>query len=362
MESFVDSSDNCYDRSAYEHHVNFLTGALPVCALGARLWAATDTPSWAPFLPPALRPGIGSAGSSCLRASALPFEPSSKAATLEHQAEQWVELEKSQLKVARGRWFDVWILARQKDGCRIVQAALEEGTDAERIQLAKQLHTHVWEALRCPHANYVLQKCITTMRPDHSQFIIDELMQSHHGIAQAARHRFGCRVLERLLEHCQPGQVRCLINDLLADGVELCTHQYGNYVMQHVLDYGEMEYKKAVCWLMEPHVPTFGVDCYACAVLGKALQSQELNEDGSCIDILVSAILRGSGLLTAMARTRHGHITAKLVVQVAKSPYIEEAQRQLSTTTESLRSSRYGRFVIAAAADQQRGPQPGDGA
>merc|ERR1719247_1621296 len=92
---------------------------------------------------------------------------------------------------------NVWHLAREKEGCRLVQEALENATgDADRVALASEMRGRVWEALRCPNANFVLQKCIGVLRPQASQFIIDELRDK--GSSKAARHRFGCRVLQRL--------------------------------------------------------------------------------------------------------------------------------------------------------------------
>merc|ERR1719145_46714 len=56
---------------------------------------------------------------------------------------------------------NVWRLSRDAPGCRIVQDALDNATcDADRVALASEIRSHVWEALRCPHANFVLQKFI----------------------------------------------------------------------------------------------------------------------------------------------------------------------------------------------------------
>merc|ERR1712139_585287 len=99
--------------------------------------------------------------------------------------------------------------------------------DAERVALAFEMHSRVWEALRCPNANFVLQKFICVLRPQASQFILDELRKA--GFSKAARHRYGCRVLQRLLEHCGAEQLQPLVEDLLLDASALCRHVYGHY-------------------------------------------------------------------------------------------------------------------------------------
>ena len=58
------------------------------------------------------------------------------------------------LEALRGH---VWTWSRNEMGCRLVQEALETGSQAAG-ELASELQTHVLEAATCPHANYVLQK------------------------------------------------------------------------------------------------------------------------------------------------------------------------------------------------------------
>ena len=59
----------------------------------------------------------------------------------------------------------VWELSQDSKGCREVQQAIEEASDDVRCSLVAELCGHVLDAMRCPHANHVLQKCITCSRP-----------------------------------------------------------------------------------------------------------------------------------------------------------------------------------------------------
>lgn len=66
-------------------------------------------------------------------------------------------------------------------------------------------------------------------------FIIDDVLCN---VASLSCHPYGCRVLQRVLEHCvEPKKTRAL------DEISLChktllDDQYGNYVIQHVLQFG----------------------------------------------------------------------------------------------------------------------------
>merc|ERR1719277_540556 len=124
----------------------------------------------------------------------------------------------------------------------------------------------------CPNANHVLQQCITTMRAASCLFIVQEITQRGTGaVCKAARHAYACRVLQRLLEHW-PSHVAGLADDLLSEGLLLCRHTFGNYVMQHLLEYGSEEQRLELIRGMQKHALALGCDVRAAAPLAKALQ------------------------------------------------------------------------------------------
>merc|ERR1719456_123821 len=84
------------------------------------------------------------------------------------------------------------------------------------------------------------------MPPHQLQFIIDALdpHKSPGSVRKFARHQYGCRILQRLLEHCTEDQVHTLLNDLLLDDVvALSMHAYGKFVVPHIFEYGGAEQK-----------------------------------------------------------------------------------------------------------------------
>ena len=51
--------------------------------------------------------------------------------------------------------------------------------------------------------NHVIQKCIEYVPPQHIQFIVDDF---HGHVLTLGSHPYGCRVIQRLLEHGQQTQ------------------------------------------------------------------------------------------------------------------------------------------------------------
>jgi len=54
-------------------------------------------------------------------------------------------------------------------------------------------------------------------------------------------HPYGCRIIQRILEHCLPEQTSGLLEEMHEHTERLLHDQYGNYVVQHVLEHGRAD-------------------------------------------------------------------------------------------------------------------------
>ena len=64
-------------------------------------------------------------------------------------------------------------------------------------------------------------------------------------------HTHGCRVVQRCLEHCTLETEReALLGSLASDAVQLAPDQYGNYVMQHILEKGPAQWRCVLVLLL----------------------------------------------------------------------------------------------------------------
>ena len=116
--------------------------------------------------------------------------------------------------------------------------------------LAQATQGQVVSMLLCPHAHHVLQALIVALPPANVDFFISELEEAGWTGADTAKHRFGCQVLERMLEHFSGNQssYEALMTFLNMDDnvAELCRHSFGKYVVQHVVDHGHLTEKSIV--------------------------------------------------------------------------------------------------------------------
>eukprot|EP00554_Chaetoceros_debilis_P004644 CAMPEP_0194088042 /NCGR_PEP_ID=MMETSP0149-20130528/27571_1 /TAXON_ID=122233 /ORGANISM="Chaetoceros debilis, Strain MM31A-1" /LENGTH=887 /DNA_ID=CAMNT_0038771603 /DNA_START=247 /DNA_END=2910 /DNA_ORIENTATION=+ len=155
-------------------------------------------------------------------------------------------------KLKRSLMGEMLGLSTQMYGCRVVQKALERVDDDDLIELLAEFHDVVLTYIHDQNGNHVIQKIIevvsnrskTYQAEDKEKavkfskqldFILNCIMAN---IVPLSCHPFGCRVLQRILEHCVESQ-----KSLTLDAIQQCLRtllddQYGNYVIQHVLQFG----------------------------------------------------------------------------------------------------------------------------
>lgn len=207
----------------------------------------------------------------------------------------------------RGR---VWELSRQPQGSREVQDAVDAAQDAKAVaSLVDELQGHIWEASRCPHANHVLQKCIGLMRSEDLQFLVDELLIGNLPV-QASRHKYGCRIVQQLLEHCTADQVHAFAEAIIAQASHVARHPFGNYVIQHLLSHASPQRSRALREKLQKDIRVLASDPYGGAVLSKAMNVLPFDDKQA----LARSLVQDISILASLACGRHGRPAAEAVV------------------------------------------------
>lgn len=180
--------------------------------------------------------------------------------------------------------------------------------------LADTLRGHICDAVKSPHANFVVQKCIEVLRPVAFQFIIDELMGDSLGCM--AEHKFGCRVVMRLLELSLPHQVRQVVGVVMPSISKLARHRYGNYVVQSMISNSATEQRHRILGTLRQEIALMCQDHYGSSVVRTVLKSGDDSDRAP----LALAILKSQGLVKQLVHTQHGQAIVKLVIDLAEIP------------------------------------------
>jgi len=130
------------------------------------------------------------------------------------------------------------LLATAKQGsCRVIQKVLDVLPMPTRALLVACL-SEITTELCSSWGNFVLQKSIEVSPRPAFEPIIRELedVEAGAGGRVVAKHRYGSRVLERLIEHGSEEQMVGLLNQCIDHTEELSMDPYGNFVVQRILE------------------------------------------------------------------------------------------------------------------------------
>jgi len=229
-----------------------------------------------------------------------------------------------------------------EDGCRQVQQAFDEVTsEKERELLVKELHGNAIKAMRSPHANHVLQKCITVMPPASLQFMVDEIVRYEGVPRKIAMHRYGTRILQQLLCRCWASQLSVLVEALLKDCAELSCHSIGNFAIQRLLQFCTAAQQYRCVRIIEQNIKSIAKSPYGVGVIATAM------EHVPCCDRLwiARAALKDPELFPQMAELRQGSSVILRILSALPEQECAQARQILMDLMPALATSRYGRKI-----------------
>lgn len=95
------------------------------------------------------------------------------------------------------------------------------------------LQDHVRTLVEDINGNHAIQKVLFTFRSPNNQFIFDQMAQQ---CKEIACHKHGCCVMQKCIQGADEGQKSALIDEIIKNTQTFVRNQYGNYVVQYVLD------------------------------------------------------------------------------------------------------------------------------
>jgi len=218
-----------------------------------------------------------------------------------------------------------------------VQDLIVDADCRDVAPLLAELHGSVRDAVRSPHANYVLQRIIEVMPVAHSAFIAQEL----RGVAvEVACHKYGCRIFCRLLEHAgnQDGPVALLDEALLQAGL-LCRHAFGHYVVQSILEHGLPRQHHAIVAVLCSDLPSFAKSRNGCYVIEDAFAYCDAEDKQALVDAFLGLSLEQ---LVALAQHTFGSHALHSLLRLPRDALGGSPAQLVLRLTEAMSPPRLG--------------------
>lgn len=167
-------------------------------------------------------------------------------------------------------------LALRAEGCRALQAAVEELPRRCQAELFAELRGHVTKLAKHKLGNFVLQRCLEQMHPEDLSFVAEEINGS---TLDLAKDEFGCRVLQRLLEFWGPCRLLKVLDELMICMPQLVGHKFGCFVVLHLLEYGRIFDRLSVIAEVMKHLESYAAQRYSRGIVAKCAELARLAGD-----------------------------------------------------------------------------------
>lgn len=259
-------------------------------------------------------------------------------------------------------------LSMQMYGCRVVQKALEYVSRERLVELVREFEAPQ-ALIDCVHdsnGNHVIQKCIEVVSkaarvaesPDMEQylsgriqFIIDQFQGQ---VKELSSHPYGCRVVQRILEHCTNSQKDVVLEELRACCGELIQDCYGNYVIQFVMQHGCEADQAILMKDVMDNLLEYSQHKFASNVVEKCLQFASHKDRNDMIWKIINATFdlanpvdkMGHCFLETMVRDPYANYVVQKIIEVSDERQRGAIMRYVKDNITQLRKYTYGKHII----------------
>uniref|UniRef100_A0A8C7MK23 Pumilio RNA binding family member 2 n=1 Tax=Oncorhynchus kisutch TaxID=8019 RepID=A0A8C7MK23_ONCKI len=248
---------------------------------------------------------------------------------------------------------------------RFIQQKLERATPSD---IVRELDGHVLKCVKDQNGNHVVQKCIECVQPQALQFIIDAFQGQ---VFVLSTHPYGCRVIQRILEHCTQEQTLPILEELHQhseqlgqkyQGVSLemtpktyytvssdalFKDQYGNYVIQHVLEHGRPEDKSKIVAEVRGKVLLLSQHKFASNVVEKCVIHSSRAERALLIDEVCCQKDGPHSALYTMMKDQYANYVVQRMIDMAEPAQRKIIMHKIRPHIATLRKYTYGKHILA---------------
>ncbi|KAK4408802.1 Pumilio2 [Sesamum angolense] len=259
----------------------------------------------------------------------------------------------SQRRELAGKLFGhVLTLSLQMYGCRVIQKAIEVVDVDQKIKMVEELDGHVMRCVRDQNGNHVIQKCIECVPEEHIQFIVstffDQVVTLYSSVWLSCDtgRKNQSKVMEEIL-----GSVSMLAQD-----------QYGNYVVQHVLEHGKPDERSAIIQELAGKIVQMSQQKFASNVVEKCLTFGDPSERQLLVNEMLGTTDENEPL-QAMMKDQFANYVVQKVLETCSDQQRELILSRIKVHLNALKKYTYGKHIVArveklVAAGENRSSDP----
>jgi hypothetical protein len=239
---------------------------------------------------------------------------------------------------------DIQEVMDHQNACRVLQKFIEHATRDHVDQLflaAKPEFIHLGYST---NGNHIVQRFIASL-PSRLEEIIVEL-KPH--VVELVGDNCGCRVVQKLFDLYTIDQLRLLVTEILGAAADLATNQYGNYVVQTILERGPDEDVVCLIRAFAGCFYRFSVHKFASNVIEKCIRrSSQSHRDAIFEEIIGKDRHWETDRILRMVGDQFGNYVIQRIIEFGTEDQQAVIYDVVYENYEELTKQQYSRHVIS---------------
>lgn len=205
------------------------------------------------------------------------------------------------------------------------------------------------ELIEDHNGNHVVQLCLTALPVEAVDFILEELEVN---LLHYCKHQYGCRVIQSFFTRGFPSSAR-IIAKMVASLVELAQNQFGNYVIQNLLEKSKTPGVNQQAFLaVIENIVSLSKHSFGSHVIEKVLEEGDPSQRYALVESVIgSTRTHPSDLKTTLFEIvcdKFGNYVVQKVLDYCDTPQRDFIVERLQAVSERIRHQQnYSRHVYS---------------
>ena len=230
-------------------------------------------------------------------------------------------------------------------GTRVFQKALEkldesnyENFETEELNTIIQnlIDKHLFPLCLDKNGNHVFQKIIRLYPKTKNDFIYKQLNQSSIEICKLKQ---GATILQTALKYSNESQKSSLLHTILDDINTLVNDEYGNYIIQFILELKEKEFNEIIYNYLIKNSLSLSKKKFSSNVLDKSI----IQDDELSIKLIKHML--DSKVIPEMIKDQYGNYVIQKALSVTNGSIFMSIIKQIQPVVQTLKQSNIGRKI-----------------
>ncbi|KAJ3450885.1 mateRNAl protein pumilio [Anaeramoeba flamelloides] len=224
--------------------------------------------------------------------------------------------------------------------CRVVQKAFEEAKYEEKVSMVNEIYERSLSLVKDQNGNHVIQKCLECLTDELRSKSVLNLVDH---IVQLSVLGFGCRAIQQLLKHYRGEYFGVIVDKLLGSVPNLIMNQYGNYIVQNLLEFCKDEQKITIFQIVNFRFLEFSTHKFASNVVEKCIIFGTSEEHSIVINLLIANNFKNLKLLI---NDKFGNYVIQRLIQLYSNYQTNPVLNYLLNYYEEGKNLSFGKHIL----------------